>query len=159
MLIEMLFDNLINDLSPPELAAVLSVMIFEREEKEVVIKNQRLKKIAEQMTKIATNLSSLEVQCGMNIDVESMVASRTRFGFMEVAYNWCKGLSFAEVMKCTNYDEGYVVNTLIRTEGVCRKLADIAYEIGNPDLRHKCEEVSQAMMRDIVFTPSLYIQE
>ena len=62
-------------------------------------------------------------------------------------------------MKCTNYDEGYVVNTLIRTEGVCRKLADIAYEIGNPDLRHKCEEVSQAMMRDIVFTPSLYIQE
>ena len=41
MLIEMLFDNLINDLSPPELAAVLSVLIFEREEKEVVIKNQR----------------------------------------------------------------------------------------------------------------------
>ena len=158
MLIEMLFDNLINDLSPPELAAVLSVMIFEKNDA-VVIKNKKLKALADKMKIIAQNLCQMEIQCGMDIDVDTMVASRTHFGFMEVAYNWCKGLSFADIMKSTDLDEGFVVNTLIRTEGVCRKLGDIAYEIGNPDLRYKCEEVSQAMMRDIVFTPSLYLQE
>lgn len=160
MLIEMLFDNLIDDLSPPELAAVLSVMVYEMTDSEdMVIRNKKLHALAEKMKVIARNLCELEIQCGMEIDMESKIAERTRCGFMEIAYNWTKGMSFADIMKTTKLNEGYVVNTLIRTEGVCRRLASIAYEIGNPELRYKCEEVSQAMMRDIVFTPSLYLQD
>ena len=159
MLIEMLFDNLLDDLSPPELAAVLSILVYEMEDKDLVIRNKKLKELSEKMKVIAERLCQLEIQCGLEIDLETVVKERTRCGFMEIAYNWCKGMSFADIMKTTQLNEGYVVNTLIRTEGVCRRLGSIAYEIGNPDLRFKCEEISQAMMRDIVFTPSLYLQD
>lgn len=157
----MLFENLLTDLAPPELAAVLSVMIFDHgSENDVVLRNRRLKDLKDKMITIARNICQVEVDCGLEKEVnKETIEKMVPTDFMEVAYNWCRGLSFAEIMKDVNMAEGFVVNQLLRTVQVCRKLADIAVEIGNPELRYKCDDICTAMLRDIVFTPSLYLVE
>lgn len=155
----MLFENLLSDLSPPELAAVLSVFIYERGDADgVSIRNLHLRALEEKMKTIAKRILLLEKECGLPVEVdERTLKDAVPVGFMEIAYNWCRGLSFGEVMKGTTIAEGSIVQQLLRTVQICRKLGEIAYDIGNPDLHHKCEDVCQAMLRDIVFTPSLYL--
>ena len=152
----MLFDNLLLGLSPPELAAVLSVIIFERKSSKQVL-NQRLKDLEKQMILIAQRINVVESKCGMDVDLDAKPEDLVYSGFMQVAYNWCKGIPFCDLMKDLDMDEGFVVNQLLRTETVARKLGAIAHEIGNPELQYHCEEISQAFLRDIIFTPSLYL--
>ena len=161
MLIEMLFDNLIGDLTPPELAAVLSVIIYNKENKTNYIINRRLGEIAEKIKIIAENLCDVELKCGLEIDKEYMMKERTKFGFMEIAYNWCRGMSFNDVIQKSQgeIDEGDCVSMLQRTALLCTKLGAIGREIGNADICHKCDEVCQLLLRDVVFTPSLYFDE
>ena len=157
----MLFENLLSDLSPPELAAVLSVIIFERSDKDkVTVHNYHLKTLENQMLIIMKRIITLEKECGLPVEMtDELLKASVPVGFMEVAFNWCRGLSFSEVMKTTTLDEGSVVNQLLRVVQVCRKLGSVANEIGNPHLSQKCEEVCQAMLRDIVFMPSLYLTD
>ena len=150
----MLFENLLTDLAPPELAAVLSVMIYEHGSGSgVVLRNRRLKDLKDKMMIIARNICQVEVDCGLEKEVtDEAVEKMLPTDFMEVAYNWCRGLSFAEIMKDVDMAEGFVVNQLLRTVQMCRKLGDIAVEIGNPELHYKCDDICTAMLRDIVFT-------
>ena len=161
LLTELLFENLLSDLSPPELAAVLSVMIFERgDSEEVTVRNLHLKTLENQMVTIMRRIITLEKECGLPVELtDDLLKTAVPVGFMEIAFNWCRGLPFAEVMNGTKLAEGFVVNQLLRTVQICRKLGSVANEIGNPPLSQKCEEVCQAMLRDIVYTPSLYLAE
>ena len=153
---ELLFENLLYDLSPPELAAVLSVMIYERHNA-TELSNSRFIALQKKMQAIVVNIAQLEKKCGLGEESCMSVDQNVHVGFMEIASNWCKGMTFSQVMQGCKLDEGFVVNQLLRTENLCRKLADIANEIGNPELYQKCQEVSRAMLRDIVYTPSLYL--
>ena len=156
---ELVFENVLEPLSPPELAAVRSALIFERENSgDVVIQNAALRKLVEKMETIVTRIYEVESACGLDRDLDEEKKC-IHSDFMEVAYNWCKGLTFATVMSKTNLDEGFVVNQLLRTVAMIRKIGIVANEIGNPSLKYKCEEAEQAMLRDIVFTPSLYLIE
>lgn len=161
LLTELLFENILSSLSPPELAAVLSVIIYERKDSdEVTLHNLHLKALEDQMVTIMKRIITLEQECGLPVDLnDDQQKALIPVGFMEIAFNWCRGLSFAEVMKKTMLDEGFVVNQLLRVVQICRKLGSVANEIGNPPLSQKCEEVCQVMLRDIVYMPSLYLSE
>ena len=66
----MLFENLLTDLAPPELAAVLSVMIYEHGSGSgVVLRNRRLKDLKDKMMIIARNICQVEVDCGLEKEV------------------------------------------------------------------------------------------
>ena len=157
LVMEMLFENLLEPLLPPELAAAMSVIIFEKENSgKTVIQNTTLRRLVEKMELIVTRIHEVETACGMAVDLEEEKKC-IHSDFMEVAYNWCKGMTFSAVMQGIDMDEGFVVNQLLRTVTIIRKLGDVANEIGNPSLRYKCQEAEQAMLRDIVFTPSLYL--
>ena len=133
----------------------MSALIFERENSgDVVIQNAALRKLVEKMETIVTRIYEVESACGLDRDLDEEKKC-IHSDFMEVAYNWCKGLTFATVMSKTNLDEGFVVNQLLRTVAMIRKIGIVA----NASLKYKCEEAEQAMLRDIVFTPSLYLIE
>lgn len=135
---------------------MLSVCIYEKNNG-VKLTNAHFIKIEKEMIEIVQRIGQLEKDCGLSEENIMTVEKNVRVGFMEVAANWCKGMTFSELMKGCNLDEGFVVNQLLRTELVCRRLADIAQEIGNPELFQTCQMISQAMLRDIVYTPSLYL--
>ena len=58
---ELVFENVLEPLSPPELAAVMSALIFERENSgDVVIQNAALRKLVEKMETMVTRIYEVE---------------------------------------------------------------------------------------------------
>ena len=135
---------------------MLSVCIYEKNN-DVTLTNAHFIKIQHEMIEIVERIGQLEKDCGLSEENIMTKEKNIHVGFMEIAEKWCKGMTFSELMKGCSLDEGFVVNQLLRTEMVCRRLADIAQEIGNPELFQTCQMISQAMLRDIVYTPSLYL--
>lgn len=135
---------------------MLSVCIYQRNDP-AKLTHAHFIKIHQEMIEIVKRIGQLEKDCGLSDENIMTEAKNIHVGFMEIAANWCKGMTFSELMKGCDLDEGFVVNQLLRTELVCRRLADIAKEIGNPELFQTCQMISQAMLRDIVYTPSLYL--
>ena len=146
MLLELLFENLLHELTPPELAGVLSVCIYEKNN-DVTLTNAHFIKIQHEMIEIVERIGQLEKDCGLSEENIMTKEKNIHVGFMEIAEKWCKGMTFSELMKGCSLDEGFVVNQLLRTEMVCRRL----------ELFQTCQMISQAMLRDIVYTPSLYL--
>ena len=65
MLLELLFENLLHDLTPPELAGVLSVCIYERND-DVTLTNAHFIKIQHEMIEIVERIGQLEKDCGLS---------------------------------------------------------------------------------------------
>ena len=95
---ELLFENLLYDLSPPELAAVLSVMIYERNNA-TELSNSRFIALQKKMQAIVVNIAQLEKKCGLGEESCMSVDQNVHVGFMEIASNWCKGMTFSQVMQ------------------------------------------------------------
>ena len=71
LVMEMLFENLLEPLSPPELAAAKSVIIIEKENRgKTVIQNTTLRRLVEKMELIVTRIHEVETACGMAVDLE-----------------------------------------------------------------------------------------
>ena len=80
------------------------------------------------------------------------------FGLTEVAYEWARGMPFAEITQLTDVQEGIIVRTIQRLDETLRDVKDAARVIGDPMLYQKMGAASTIIKRDIVFAASLYTQ-
>lgn len=62
-------------------------------------------------------------------------------------------------MQLTSVQEGIIVRTIQRLDGLLKDLKSAATFMGNPELAEKFEATSNDIRRDIVFAASLYIVE
>lgn len=156
MITELVFENVLTELHPTEIAALLSCVVFEQ-------KNCSDPKLAPELVKgkdailsIAQKISGLQRQYGMNLvgDYED----EFKFGLMEVVFEWARGLPFAEITGLTDVQEGIIVRCIQRLHETLRDVRNAARIIGDPVLYRKMEEASQMIKRDIVFAASLYTQ-
>jgi len=66
---------------------------------------------------------------------------------------------FSEIMQLTSVQEGIIVRCIQQLNETLRDVKNAAHLIGDPVLKQKMQEASDAIKRDIVFAASLYTSE
>jgi len=66
---------------------------------------------------------------------------------------------FCEIMEFTDVQEGIIVRCIQQLNEILRDVKNAAHLIGDPVLKQKMQEASDAVKRDIVFAASLYTSE
>lgn len=160
---EMLTENMLSDCSPAEIAALLSVFVYQQkqsQEEDVAEQEKKpttkLERKCQELTKIAEKIGRIQQECGLEQKVEDFVDS-LKFGLVEVVNAWAEGASFSEILKITDEQEGIIVRCIQRLDEVLRAVKAACKLIGYPDICEKIEIANQSINRDIVFAASLYV--
>ncbi|XP_077301021.1 superkiller complex helicase subunit twister [Arctopsyche grandis] len=161
MITEIVFRNILTDLGPAEIAALLSCLVVEAR---IQLKTQQKldKKLEDRIIEIQyvdQYLSELEKQFDVGTDDPLAQADRLNFGLVQVVYEWAKGKPFCEIINITDVQEGIIVHSIQKLHEVLMNVRDVAKIIGDPILQSKMDEASLAIKRDIVFAASLYTQD
>lgn len=158
---EMLTENMLADCSPPEIAALLTVFVYQQKKHDDVLDEKldisdKLHSKLNQLVAISERIGKVQVECGLTQPVEDFV-QLLNFGLVGPILVWAQGSSFAEVLKITDEQEGIIVRCIQRLDEVLKTVKAACKLIGHSDICEKIEEAHQAITRDIVFAASLYI--
>ncbi|CAD6226876.1 GSCOCG00005957001-RA-CDS [Cotesia congregata] len=174
LITELVYRNILTNLQPAEIAALLSALVFQQkmdndpEPKLAVLKEVIifaiyfvdnlldiivLLKTMKTIISIRQEIETIELQYGMET-VEPL-----NFGLVEVVYEWAREEPFAKIMELTEVQEGIIVRCIQQLNDTLKDVKTAANRIGETVLKEKMEEASTAIKRDIVFTASLYTQD
>ncbi|XP_011306094.1 helicase SKI2W [Fopius arisanus] len=157
LLTEIIYRNILTNLQPAEIAALISALVFQgksdsRDKRALDINLPVLKKHCEIIDEVRSDIEKRECCYGVEpVDALS-------FGLVEVVYEWARDESFAKIMELTDVQEGIIVRCIQQLNDTLQDIKTAAHRIGETVLKEKMEEASTAIKRDIVFTPSLYTQ-
>jgi antiviral helicase SKI2 len=136
---------------------LLSCMVFQQRNCSAPELTDSLKAGVKKIQDCAEMIGEVQKECGMEQSVQEFV-EQFNFGLTEVAYEWARGMPFAEITQLTDVQEGVIVRTIQRLDETLRDVKDAARVIGDPMLYQKMDEASTIIKRDIVFAASLYTQ-
>lgn len=157
VLTEVIFENVLANLEPEEIVAVLSALIFQEKTQSEPTLTPRLAEAKEVITRITESLGLIQLEQHLEIDPAVYCRGSLNFGLMEVVYEWARGMPFKELCLLTDIQEGSIVRCITRLDEVCREVRNAARVIGDPRLYRKMEVASEAIKRDVVFASSLYL--
>ena len=152
---ELVMENVLDDLQPAELVALLSCFVFQEKTQSPPVLTDRLQKRVEEFRRVATNVGNVQVECGLSIAVSDYVAL-LNFNLAEVVYEWANGMSFKQITDLTDVPEGSIVRCIVRLDETCRDVRNAARVIGDNRLFNLAAEASALIKRDIIFAASLY---
>ncbi|XP_049848749.1 uncharacterized protein LOC126316695 [Schistocerca gregaria] len=156
---ELIFDNVLTDLTPAETAAILSSLVFEQKTTvDPIMPTANLITAKNKLFTLARELTEIEIDCGLAIQVHDY-KKRINIGLIEVVYNWAQNKPFQDILKLTDVLEGNIVRTIVRLDETCRDFKSASRIIGDVDLCAKIEEASNLIKHGIVFANSLYLTE
>eukprot|EP00457_Paulinella_chromatophora_P000515 gb/GEZN01000515.1/.p1 GENE.gb/GEZN01000515.1/~~gb/GEZN01000515.1/.p1 ORF type:complete len:714 (-),score=105.05 gb/GEZN01000515.1/:54-2195(-) len=155
---ELIFENILKDLQPEEIVALLSCLIFRQKSQAVPELTPTLQKSLTALQKVANSVGILQRSCGMDIAPEEYVKENVNPALMQVTYEWAQGTPFAKICEITDVLEGTIVRTIVRLDELCRDVRNSARVIGDPKLYQTMMAASELIKRDIVFAASLYVQ-
>lgn len=159
ILTELIYSGFFNDLTPQEVAGILTCMVHDEsgaDNAKYLMKHERLNHAFLQLKETAAKVLEVYVDCKINVEEEAYL-NQFKPQLIEVTYNWCLGQSFADCCKLTDTYEGSIIRCLRRLEELLKQLKDCAKTIGNKDLQFKFEDASNCLRRGIVFAASLYL--
>lgn len=155
---ELLFNGSFNDLTPEQIVAIMSCLIFSEGG------NSRVIEMTKEVLAIPLRLLQDTVKYVGSIMAESKMAVDTtayvnsfRPDLMEVAYEWAKGAKFADVCKLTEVYEGSIIRAMRRLEELIGEFSSACKLIGNVELLTKFQAAGASVKRDIIFANSLYL--
>ncbi|XP_032903432.1 helicase SKI2W-like [Amblyraja radiata] len=154
---EMVLENVLTELQPEEIVALLSCMVFPQKSQLQPQLSATLQQGVERIRAVAERVTALQRDCGVRDTGEDYV-EQLRFGLVHVVYEWARGMPFAQITRLTDVQEGIIVRCIQRLNETCRDVRSAARIIGDPTLHAKMEQASQLIKRDIVFAASLYTQ-
>ncbi|XP_078603715.1 superkiller complex protein 2-like [Branchiostoma floridae x Branchiostoma japonicum] len=157
LITELVFENILTDLQPSEIAALLSCIVFQERRCVEPTLTETLQKGKDDIIAMATRLAELQRECGVNVQVEDCV-EELKFGLVEAVFQWAQGMPFSKITELTDVQEGVIVRCIQRLDEACRDVRSAARIIGDPNLYAKMELASEKIKRDIVFAASLYTQ-
>lgn len=97
VLSELLFDGFFNDLTPEQIAAVVSCFVFEEKVKEAPpLSKEELSKPLQLIQAKARQVAKVYQECKMAVNEDEYVQG-FHWELMEVIYDWAHGKSFAEI--------------------------------------------------------------
>ncbi|KAH7096113.1 antiviral helicase [Auriculariales sp. MPI-PUGE-AT-0066] len=158
LLTELVFNGVFNSLAPEHCAALLSCFVFdEKSEKSTQLREELaaplriLQETARKIAKVARE-SKLSV-------VEDDYVMKFRVELMETVLNWCRGASFADLLKETDQFEGSLIRVFRRLQELIRQMIVAARAIGNKELEEKFSQAKGLVERpnSVIFCSSLYL--
>jgi len=155
---EMIFRGLLDNLNFPEIVAVLSVFINEKDgSEEKYISDINISNNVNYVLKELNNISEYFIK--LEQKNELYIGSDYTLGldFIELAYIWACGGNIQDIYKNTNMYDGNFVKAIMRINNICENLMDICKTIERFDLITKLENYNQLLIRDITSINSLYI--
>lgn len=156
MITELVLRNILTDLKPAEIAAVLSSLVFEGKTDTEPQEIASLMKAKIKVQETEKDIRNAELSLNIGNQEDDSSVDELNFGLMEVVYEWAMGKPFAEIMDMTDVQEGIIVRCIQRLNDTLRDVKDAATMIGDTVLCQKMEEAANAIKRDIVFAASLY---
>ncbi|CAM9732466.1 unnamed protein product [Phaeothamnion confervicola] len=155
---EMVLENVLAPLDPPEIAGVLSALIFQEKNSDAPpTMTPRLQHACQEVVDLARGLGQLQFDHGLVTDPEDVARQNLNFGLADVVYEWARGVPFAEICQLTAVPEGSVVRSVTRLDELCREVRNAARVVGDPTLYRKMEATSALIKRDVIFCGSLYV--
>ncbi|KAJ2684624.1 Antiviral helicase ski2, partial [Coemansia spiralis] len=158
VLTELILDNTLAQLEPEEIIALLSAFVCnEKNELEGLMERlpPALRTGRERILDTARRVGTIQAAYGLPVSVEEY-QREFKFGLIEVAYEWARGLSFLNITTLTEVQEGIIVRCIIRIADVLKNAAAAAMLIGDTELKLKLQAAGELIRRDIVFAASLY---
>ncbi|CAF4637908.1 unnamed protein product, partial [Rotaria sp. Silwood1] len=168
LLTELIYQNLIDNLTPSEIAALLSSIIFQgkRFDNEINDENQKkeitpaLHQAKQQLIAIASKLDQIQ----RDYKIPTNIEEELNFSIMSLVYKWAQGAKFYDIMNDSDMEindiqEGTIVRTIMRIEELCSDIRNAGKTVGNSELVDKLNHVTALIKRGIVFAPSLYFSE
>lgn len=153
MITELVLRNILTDLQPAEIAALLSSLVFQAKTEVEPKMTETLKKAKVLFEEVENDIRYVEKMYNVTDILEK---DELNFGLIEVVYEWARNKPFAEIMELTDIKEGIIVRCIQQLNETLCNVKDAARIIGDPVLHSKMEEASNAIKRDIVFAASLY---
>ncbi|KAJ2463207.1 Antiviral helicase ski2, partial [Coemansia sp. RSA 2320] len=158
VLTELILDNSLARLEPEEIVALLSAFVCSERCEPPDLADRlppALRAARERLLDVARRVASVQVAYGLPVAADEYVRA-FRFGLMEVAYEWARGLSFVNIAVLTDAQEGIVVRCIVRIADVLKNATAAAVLVGDSELKLKLHAAAELIRRDIVFAASLY---
>ncbi len=154
---EMILQNVLQELDPAEVAALLSSLVFQEKSDNQPVVTEHLQRAMEQLKAIALYLGNVQKEEGLDIDPQVFFVSGVNFGLVDAVYYWATGLPFNDICSMTVVLEGTIVRTVTRLDDLIMEVRNAARVIGDSVLYHKMEVASELIKRGVVFATSLYL--
>ncbi|KAI9504694.1 NUC185 domain-containing protein [Coemansia spiralis] len=158
VLTELILDNTFASYEPEEIVALISAFVCPEKNEPSDFMDRlplKLKEGRERVLAAVRHVGSIQAALGLQVSVEEY-QREFRFGLMEAAYEWARGLSFLNITALTETQEGIIVRCILRISDVLKNLATAAVLVGDTELKLRLQAAIELIRRDIVFAASLY---
>lgn len=161
---ELIFSGLLKDLTIEECIALFSVLYTQVKGSKqaqpcVADISDGFKNALAFLSDQAEKLIVTEKHFGVIDTLGFEVETRLNFYFYELMYDWANKKTFAEVIASSpGMDEGTIVKMVNSVERICVQIKTAARNLEDGALAKKMEEAATLIKRDIIFTPSLYLE-
>lgn len=88
---ELIFENVLAELEPAEIVALMSSLLFDEKDASEAVLTERMSEARDMMIKLAVSLAHLQRECGLDISVDEQ-CRKLNFNLMEVVYEWARGM-------------------------------------------------------------------
>ncbi|VVC40611.1 Helicase, C-terminal,DEAD/DEAH box helicase domain,P-loop containing nucleoside triphosphate [Cinara cedri] len=155
LITELLLCNMFEEMKPEEIAAVLSCLVCESKS-DFDLESIKDKNLVKGMNLIKQKHNYIQ-------SVESCYLSNyervdLNFNLVKVLHLWAQEKPFSEIMEITDIQEGIIVRCIVQLNEILTVIKNAAKTIGTNKISEKMQEVLEKIKRDIVFTPSLYME-
>lgn len=157
VLTELILENVLSSYDPEEIVALLSCFVFQEKTDTLPSITPRLETGKQQIIAIAKRINAIQDAHQVAIPESEDFEKISRFGLMEVVYEWAKGMSFSNITEMTDVLEGTIVRVITRLDETCREVKSAARIIGDPGLYQKMQECQELIKRDVCHCASLYL--
>eukprot|EP00906_Rhabdomonas_costata_P008407 RCo011986 len=156
LMTELIFSGIFNDLTPEQIAGLLSCVVNSERADSDYVPKEEFKKPLHVLYDIVKRITKVSIESKLAVDEEKELA-KVSPSLLDATYLWAKGARFSEVCAMTDIFEGSVIRMMRRLEELLRQLAGCARAVGDEALSQKFLESISKIKRDIVFAASLYL--
>lgn len=155
---EMMYQHLLDTLTPEQIVAVVATFIDTRTSvainsfEEINIPDVAIDVLYE-IKDIVKKLSDAEYNYWIDVNTDWKLHMK----FIEPAYMWACGDSLNKIYEITDIYEGNFIRSIIKINNICQNILNICELVGNDILKKKIEQIEPLLLRDIVSVESLYI--
>ncbi|KRX83523.1 Helicase SKI2W [Trichinella sp. T6] len=143
---QLLLNNKFADVTPDEVAAILSASACQYKCKFIAFREPRLQELMNMVCDMDRRIRLVRERCD---DVDDDIDDQLNFGLMEVIQKWSLGVPFGELLKITDAQEGAIVRCIQRVCELCRDLKTASSLMGNSTLTTLLEDTMNSLKRDI----------
>nr|CAH8871694.1 unnamed protein product [Trichobilharzia regenti] len=188
LITQLLLDGSFTDLSPPDLAAVLSCFVFETRGSDISTEQQQdgqyLQSLLDSLSNSVVSSEDVGNSCvtypptlvptlvkiiSFAIELEQLQTkhglsdpsadTRITLQVVNAVHAWAQGYSFSILVSMTSVPEGHLIRGLLQLDELLRHICSACHHLGDKNLSLRMTEARNAILRDIVCAPSLYVAD